>query len=215
MVSLQEITDEFDRLLEEKGILDTKCGNHVLTLTGAKEMVGRVNGYMDSNYKLTIKLVDTGKELVSDAKKYTDFAKGKDWDSMDYTEKLEKIYGTPFADFPSFMTNEQVSNALDFQNSVKKFNTDFEKGNKKLDKAIGNWSRVAVDKLDTSLTRDERDEVHFLTNEQASRLLNHKNVVWHTPVNQAWSWSNTRKSNYMNTIDKGILKVNSIRKHTK
>lgn len=215
MVSLQEITDEFDKLLEEKGILDTKCGHTVLTLTGANEMTGRVKGFMDDHYKLTLKLVGDNKKLLGEAKKYTDFAKGKDWDSMDYNEKLEKIYGTQFVDFPSSMTNEQVRKALDFQNSVKKFNTDFEKGNKSLEKAIGNWGKVAVDKLDTSLTRDERDEVHFLTNEQASMLRDHKNVMWHTPVNEAWSWNNNRKSNYMNTIDKGIGQLNSIRKNTK
>lgn len=214
MVSLEDITNEFNRLLEEKGILDEKC-NYAITYTGATEMVGQVVGDMDEHFKITIKLVDEGETLSKQAKEYTDFAKGKKWEDMSYTEKLEELEGTPFVDFPSDMTIEQVNYALDWQKGVADWNKLVDKNDKALEKAVGTWSDVAIDKLDTSLTRDERDEVHFLLDDRKEIFTGYKTDVYHTPVNEAWGFDKDTKFEYMGTLDDGISQIVAIKKNTK
>ena len=213
MVRLDEITEEFNRLLKKRGF-DVKC-NYAITYTGATEMVGQVVGDMDKHFKITIKLIDEAEVLTKQAKEFSDFAKNKNWEDMNYTEKLEQIYDTPFVDFPSDMTTEQVNYALDFQKGVVDWNKDINKNDKALEKAVGTWSDVAVDKLDTSLTRDERDEVHSLADERVQLFTDHKTNIYHTPVNEAWGFDKDTKFEYMSQLDNGISQIKAIKKNTK
>lgn len=214
MVSLQEITEEFDRLLSEKGILDEKC-NYAITYTGATEMVGQVVGDMDKHFKITIKLVDETETLTNQAKEFSDFAKGKNWEDMSYTEKLEELYGTPFVDFPSDMTSEQIDFALDWEKGCANWIKDISKNDTDIEKAIGTWGDVAVDKLDTSLTRDERDEVRFHADNRIQLFTDHKTNVYHTPVNEAWGFDKDTKFAYMGMLDDGIAQIKTIKSNTK
>ena len=214
MVSLQEITDEFNRLLQEKGMFDEKC-SYAITYTGAKEMVGQVVGDMDEHFKITIKLVDEAEVLSNQAKEFSDFAKGEKWEDMSYSERLEQLYGTPFVDFPSDLTSEQIDASLDFQKATGDWVKNLGKNDKSFEKAIGTWSDVALDKLDTSLTRDERDEVHSLADDRIQLFTDHKTNIYHTPVNEAWGFDKDTKFEYMGKLDNGISQIKAIKSNTK
>lgn len=224
MVSLDEITEEFNRLLKQKGLLDEKCGSPAFTVTTAQETAGSVKGFMDDHYKITIKLVDDFiNPFKKDGNQYIKWL-GKELEKEDfssYQEKFDKIQQavadgklpqyTIESYYPPDYSKESLERAKNFLGITDDFSVDLEQGHKSLGKAVGGWSSAIVDKLDTSLTRDEKSEVHAQADDLLKIYKDYKTDVYHTPVNGAWGFDKDTKFEYMGQLDNGMEAVKVVK----